>query len=119
MKLIIGYSKLQNIKLCELLLIFVFRFSYDGLKRQRLTVPMVKDSSGQLQETNWEDALIAVADKVCMLLRLLGGRGEREKERERGEGGTCRERGGERERERERERRRKREVVVSIFSSSL
>ena len=41
-----------------------FRFSYDGLKRQRLTVPMVKDSSGQLQETNWEDALIAVADKV-------------------------------------------------------
>ena len=25
---------------------------------------MVKDSSRQLQETNWEDALIAVADKV-------------------------------------------------------
>ena len=43
-----------------------FRFSYDGLKRQRLTVPMVKDSSGQLQETNWEDALIAVADKVSI-----------------------------------------------------
>lgn len=47
-----------------MILFFGFRFSYDGLKRQRLTIPMVKDSSGQLQETNWEDALIAVADKV-------------------------------------------------------
>ena len=50
----------------DLLLNLDFRFSYDGLKRQRLTVPMVKDSSGQLQETNWEDALIAVADKVSV-----------------------------------------------------
>ena len=58
--------------------ILSFRFSYDGLKRQRLTVPMVKDSSGQLQQTNWEDALIAVAEKVRLpTLR------ERERERER------------------------------------
>ncbi|XP_070786417.1 NADH-ubiquinone oxidoreductase 75 kDa subunit, mitochondrial-like isoform X2 [Enoplosus armatus] len=37
------------------------RFAYDGLKRQRLTQPMVKDDSGQLTPTNWEDALTRVA----------------------------------------------------------
>ncbi|CAB1413473.1 unnamed protein product [Pleuronectes platessa] len=37
------------------------RFSYDGLKRQRLTQPMVKDGSGQLTATTWEDALTRVA----------------------------------------------------------
>ncbi|KAG9277639.1 NADH-ubiquinone oxidoreductase 75 kDa subunit, mitochondrial [Astyanax mexicanus] len=37
------------------------RFAYDGLKRQRLTQPMVKDSSGQLVQTTWEDALTRVA----------------------------------------------------------
>ena len=81
-----------------------FRFSYDGLKRQRLTVPMVKDSAGQLQETNWEDALIAVADKVHVCAHMWvkincwgGQRGRvrervRERERERGrEGGRGRE----------------------------
>ena len=40
------------------------RFAYDGLKRQRLTVPMVKDSKGQLQQATWEEALMAVASKV-------------------------------------------------------
>ena len=45
------------------------RFSYDGLKRQRLTAPMVRGGGGvgegsQLRETNWEDALMAVAEKV-------------------------------------------------------
>ena len=44
-----------------------FRFAYDGLKRQRLTVPLVKDSSGQLQESNWEDALMAVGRKVGVM----------------------------------------------------
>ena len=34
------------------------RFSYDGLKNQRLTVPMVKDKQGQLVSVEWEDALI-------------------------------------------------------------
>ncbi|XP_005750570.1 NADH-ubiquinone oxidoreductase 75 kDa subunit, mitochondrial [Maylandia zebra] len=37
------------------------RFAYDGLKRQRLTQPMVKDESGQLTPTTWEDALTRVA----------------------------------------------------------
>ncbi|KAF3706253.1 NADH-ubiquinone oxidoreductase 75 kDa subunit, mitochondrial [Channa argus] len=37
------------------------RFAYDGLKRQRLTQPMVKDNSGQLTPTTWEDALTRVA----------------------------------------------------------
>nr|XP_023683617.1 NADH-ubiquinone oxidoreductase 75 kDa subunit, mitochondrial [Paramormyrops kingsleyae] len=37
------------------------RFAYDGLKRQRLTQPMVKDASGQLVSTGWEDVLTRVA----------------------------------------------------------
>nr|XP_057906647.1 NADH-ubiquinone oxidoreductase 75 kDa subunit, mitochondrial [Doryrhamphus excisus] len=37
------------------------RFAYDGLKRQRLTQPMVKDESGQLTPATWEDALTRVA----------------------------------------------------------
>lgn len=40
------------------------RFAYDGLKRQRLTQPMVKDASGQLTPTTWEDALTRVAGAV-------------------------------------------------------
>lgn len=34
------------------------RFSYDGLKRQRLLTPMMK-IDGKLQNTEWEDALVA------------------------------------------------------------
>lgn len=37
------------------------RFAYDGLKRQRLTQPMVKNKSGQLMPASWEDALTQVA----------------------------------------------------------
>uniref|UniRef100_A0A3Q1FZ46 NADH-ubiquinone oxidoreductase 75 kDa subunit, mitochondrial n=1 Tax=Acanthochromis polyacanthus TaxID=80966 RepID=A0A3Q1FZ46_9TELE len=37
------------------------RFAYDGLKRQRLTQPLVKDNSGQLTPTTWEEALTRVA----------------------------------------------------------
>ncbi|TMS06551.1 NADH-ubiquinone oxidoreductase 75 kDa subunit, mitochondrial [Larimichthys crocea] len=37
------------------------RFAYDGLKRQRLTQPMVKNESGQLVPTTWEDALTRAA----------------------------------------------------------
>ncbi|XP_059427414.1 NADH-ubiquinone oxidoreductase 75 kDa subunit, mitochondrial [Carassius carassius] len=37
------------------------RFAYDGLKRQRLIQPMVKDASGQLVATTWEDVLTRVA----------------------------------------------------------
>ncbi|XP_076183124.1 NADH dehydrogenase (ubiquinone) 75 kDa subunit isoform X2 [Ptiloglossa arizonensis] len=36
------------------------RFSYDGLKRQRLITPMMK-ISGKLESVEWEDALVAVA----------------------------------------------------------
>lgn len=37
------------------------RFSYDGLKRQRLNVPLVKTSKGY-QSVLWPDALKAIAD---------------------------------------------------------
>ncbi len=37
------------------------RFACDGLKRQRLTHPMVKDNTGQLRECSWEEAIITVA----------------------------------------------------------
>ncbi|XP_050533761.1 NADH-ubiquinone oxidoreductase 75 kDa subunit, mitochondrial [Daktulosphaira vitifoliae] len=41
------------------------RFSYDGLKRQRLVTPMVKNNEGNLVSVEWEDALVA-ASKVLM-----------------------------------------------------
>nr|XP_033800190.1 NADH-ubiquinone oxidoreductase 75 kDa subunit, mitochondrial [Geotrypetes seraphini]XP_033800191.1 NADH-ubiquinone oxidoreductase 75 kDa subunit, mitochondrial [Geotrypetes seraphini] len=37
------------------------RFAYDGLKRQRLTQPMVKNEEGQLVYISWEDVLARVA----------------------------------------------------------
>ena len=37
------------------------RFACDGLKRQRLVSPMVRDSNGKLIMVEWEDALVAVA----------------------------------------------------------
>ncbi|OWK12679.1 NDUFS1 [Cervus elaphus hippelaphus] len=37
------------------------RFAYDGLKRQRLTEPMVRNEKGLLTHTTWEDALSRVA----------------------------------------------------------
>ncbi|KAF6208673.1 hypothetical protein GE061_017131 [Apolygus lucorum] len=37
------------------------RFSYDGLKRQRLITPMIKGPQGDLLSVEWEDALIAAA----------------------------------------------------------
>ncbi|KAM4025663.1 NADH-ubiquinone oxidoreductase 75 kDa subunit, mitochondrial [Anomaloglossus baeobatrachus] len=37
------------------------RFAYDGLKRQRLTQPMIKDDKGYLVEASWEDVLTRVA----------------------------------------------------------
>lgn len=41
------------------------RFAYDGLKRQRLTQPMMKNESGQLVPTSWENVLTQVAGAVC------------------------------------------------------
>lgn len=43
------------------------RFAYDGLKRQRLTVPMVKNEEGQLEPSDWQDALQKVAVQVTDL----------------------------------------------------
>ena len=40
------------------------RFAYDGLQRQRLVAPMMKDAQGNLTECSWEDALYGVAQKV-------------------------------------------------------
>jgi len=40
------------------------RFSYDGLKRQRLTEPMIRDAHNNLRPCTWEDALDAVARKM-------------------------------------------------------
>ncbi|XP_053987042.1 NADH-ubiquinone oxidoreductase 75 kDa subunit, mitochondrial [Hylaeus volcanicus] len=39
------------------------RFSYDGLKRQRLITPMIK-INGKLEAVEWEDALVTVAKAV-------------------------------------------------------
>lgn len=48
------------------------RFSYDGLKRQRLTVPMVK-RDGSIQQTTWEDALMTISDKVQQYISMTCG----------------------------------------------
>ncbi|KAJ2797093.1 ndufs1 NADH-ubiquinone oxidoreductase subunit, partial [Coemansia furcata] len=40
------------------------RFSYDGLKRQRLTTPLVRGADGRLEPATWADALQAVAQRL-------------------------------------------------------
>lgn len=40
------------------------RFSYDGLRRQRLVTPMVRGSDGLLKPCDWDDALYAIADRL-------------------------------------------------------
>ena len=37
------------------------RFACDGLKRQRLTVPMMKDRTGELKIADWESVILTVA----------------------------------------------------------
>jgi len=37
------------------------RFACDGLKRQRLTTPMIKGPDGNLMSVSWEDAIVTVA----------------------------------------------------------
>lgn len=44
------------------------RFACDGLKRQRLVTPMLKNSSGELVPVDWESALIT----VCKSLKNAG-----------------------------------------------
>lgn len=40
------------------------RFAYDGLKRQRLVTPMLRDNTGELKPVDWEAALLTVAKVV-------------------------------------------------------
>ncbi len=40
------------------------RYSYDGLRRQRLVAPMVRGSDGLLKSCDWDDAFYAIADKL-------------------------------------------------------
>ena len=58
--------KIQNV-LIYWKLLFCIRYSYDGLKRQRLTKPMMKDESGNLTPCTWEEALVEVAQKMTHL----------------------------------------------------
>ena len=44
--------------------IILSRFAYDGLKRQRLTEPMVRNADNQLKPSNWETSLEIVASKM-------------------------------------------------------
>lgn len=57
------------------------RFSYDGLKTQRLAFPMIKDNSGELKAVEWEDTLSVAAKilnnangqvSICFCLYLYG-----------------------------------------------
>ncbi|KAL8211276.1 hypothetical protein R6Q57_005713 [Mikania cordata] len=40
------------------------RFCYDGLKRQRLNDPMIRDSDGRFKPVSWRDALAVVAEVI-------------------------------------------------------
>lgn len=40
------------------------RFSYDGLKRQRLVTPMLRDNTGELRPVDWEAALLTIARQI-------------------------------------------------------
>ncbi len=43
------------------------RYACDGLKRQRLDKPYVRDADGKLKPTSWDDAFAAVARQVKLL----------------------------------------------------
>merc|ERR1712137_389889 len=40
------------------------RFSYDGLKRQRLTTPFIRNDNGELEQAEWESALEMAAAQI-------------------------------------------------------
>lgn len=40
------------------------RFAYDGLKRQRLVTPMLRNNNGELKPVDWEAALLTVAKAI-------------------------------------------------------
>ncbi len=41
------------------------RHSFDGLKRQRLTIPLVKKPDGGYKELKWEEAIVIARDKIA------------------------------------------------------
>lgn len=43
------------------------RFSYDGLRRQRLVKPLIKGSDGVFRGCEWDDALYAISDRLSRL----------------------------------------------------
>ena len=43
------------------------RFAFDGLFAQRLTVPLARDTTGQLRSCSWEDVLSRVSGKLVSL----------------------------------------------------
>lgn len=43
------------------------RFAYDGLRRQRLVTPMIKDSDGKLVGVNWEEAFFRIIGKLARI----------------------------------------------------
>jgi NADH dehydrogenase (ubiquinone) Fe-S protein 1 len=40
------------------------RYSYDGLRRQRLVTPMMRGADGLLKPCEWDDAFYAIADRL-------------------------------------------------------
>ena len=44
--------------------IILTRFACDGLKRQRLTSPLLKGKDGNLTPVSWEDALVTAAQML-------------------------------------------------------
>ena len=44
-----------------IMMMILTRFACDGLKRQRLTSPLLKGKDGNLTPVSWEDALVTAA----------------------------------------------------------
>jgi len=40
------------------------RHAFDGNKRQRLNVPMIKDKDGNMKDVSWDEALVKVAEVI-------------------------------------------------------
>ena len=40
------------------------RYSYDGLKKQRLTMPLKRNADNTFEELSWDEALPLVAEKL-------------------------------------------------------
>lgn len=40
------------------------RHAFDGLKKQRLTMPLLRNNDGTFKDLTWEEALTAAAEKL-------------------------------------------------------